>query len=313
MNNGIIIMRKMGDDMDLFQILDCSGTLATCCSNPALTSFLYVAKRIIDIIQIVLPMVLLIAGTIQFVQLTINPEMKNGFRKLLNKLMAAFFVFFIPILVDAVLGVVPNSVNLSSCWQQAKSINPTSLFGGHTYIEENDDKTSVVMDNEKYEELTKDRIEKEDTPTKTNTNTNSNKVSAKQKAIVAYAKKFLNKGYKYKYKGTWDCTGSYKPTDCSGFVKCVIKNTTGANIPRKANNMWKKRFQYFDVISEKNRQAGDIIYYGGTGHVGIYTGKGKEIIHNKGTGYGIVKDSNYNKASKHGKPVGFLRLKGVKE
>ena len=77
--------------------------------------------------------------------------------------------------------------------------------------------------------------------------------------------------------------------------------------------MWLKRAQHFDVIKEKDIQAGDIIYYGGTGHVGIYTGKGKEIIHNKGTGYGIVKDSNYNKASKHGKPVGFLRVKGVKE
>ena len=39
---------------------------------------------------------------------------------------------------------------------------------------------------------------------------------------------------------------------------------------------------------------------------------GKEIIHNKGTSWGIIKQSNYNSASKHGKPIGFLRLKGVK-
>ena len=290
--------------MELFQILDCS-TLGTCCKDYSIIGVLAVTKRMFTLIQIVVPIVLIVAATVQFIQLTINPELKDGFRRILNKLMAAIIVFMLPTLVDVFLMATSENFTVSACWSQVKISELGDLFGG-TYISGSD--SSVWLDPDEYE-----KIEKQKEKTTTTTTTDTSKVSAKQLAIVSYAKKFLNKGYKYKYKGTWDCTGSYKPTDCSGFVKCVIKNTTGASIPRKANNMWLKRAQHFDVIKEKDIQAGDIIYYGGTGHVGIYTGKGKEIIHNKGTGYGIVKDSNYNKASKHGKPVGFLRVKGVKE
>ena len=301
--------------MELFQILDCS-TLGTCCSDYSLVAFLVITKKIFEVLQFVVPIALLIAGTIQFVQLTINPELKDGFRRILNKLMAAFFVFFIPFMVDTVLGVVSDDFSFTACWEQAKIVSVEGLFNNGSYIDEVSEK-KVLMEPQEYEKVEEEKAAKEEEEkTKSNTKTptnNSSGVSAKQKAIVAYAKSFLNKGYKYKYKGSWDCTGSYKPTDCSGFVKCVYKNAAGASIPRKANNMWLKRDQYFEVVKEKNLEPGDIIYYGGSGHVGIYTGKGKEIIHNKGTGYGIVKDSNYNKASRHGKPKGFLRLKGVKQ
>ena len=300
--------------MELFQILDCSS-LGTCCKDYSIMGVLQVTKVIFGLIQFVVPIILIVAGTIQFLQLTINPELKDGFRRVLNKFMAAVIIFLLPTLVDAFLSATSENFSISACWSQVKvnstntnSNNSKFSGGGGGYISTDDD-DSIFMDPDEFDKLSGEKFADIDNTVSTPTK----KISSKQTAIVSYAKKFLNKGYKYKYKGTWDCTGSYKPTDCSGFVKCVIKNTTGASIPRKANNMWLKRAQYFDVIKEKDIQPGDIIYYGGTGHVGIYTGKGKEIIHNKGTGYGIVKDSNYNKASKHGKPVGFLRVKGVKE
>ena len=308
--------------MELFQILDCS-TLGTCCTDYGVVGILSVTKMVFDLIQLVVPIILIVAGTIQFVQLTINPELKDGFRRVLNKFMAAVIVFLLPALVDLILTATSSNFSVAACWKQARGIAIATPTGGGVFMPskyiatDEDGDNSVWMNPSGFESLTNERMNKEENNNNNNNNggtsTSSKTVSAKQKAIVAYAKQFLNRGYKYKYKGSWDCTGSYKPTDCSGFVKCVYKNAAGATIPRKANNMWLKRAQYFEVVSEKDRQAGDIIYYGGSGHVGIYTGKGKEIIHNKGYGYGIVKESNYNKASKHGKPKGFLRLKGVKE
>ena len=82
--------------MEMFQILSCTNDLATCCSNTALVGFLSILKRIIDIIQFVVPIILIITGTIQFIQMTINPDLKDGFKKILNKLIAVIIIFLLP-------------------------------------------------------------------------------------------------------------------------------------------------------------------------------------------------------------------------
>ena len=301
--------------MELFQILNCS-TLGTCCTDYGIVGILEVTKKVLLLIQFVVPFILIVAATIQFVQLTINPELKDGFRRVLNKFIAAVIIFMLPTIVDAILTATPDSFSVSACWKQVKintNSSNSSIFGGGSYVsDDGNSSNSVLMNNEELEKLNESKYNK------TATNNNSKTVSAKQKAIVSYAKQFVNKNgkvtNKYLLHGTWNGEKPYKATDCSGFVKGVYKHVTGVSIPRKAKSMWTKRSQYFDVIKEKDRQAGDIIVYGdSTGyHVGIYTGTGKEIIHNKGTSWGIIKQSNYNSASKHGKPIGFLRLKGVK-
>ena len=300
--------------MELFQILDCS-TLGTCCTDYGIVGILAVTKKIFLLIQFLVPFFLIIAGTIQFVQLTINPELKDGFRRVLNKFIAAAIIFMLPTVVDVVLTAAPETFSVVACWRQVK-VNTTSenqsVFGSYVSSESN---KSVLMSDEELEKLN----EKKNTEIESSKPVSTNKTSAKQNAIVSYAKQFVNKKgkltYKYKRGGSWKGEKPYTPTDCSGFVKGVIHHVTGVTIPRKAENIWKKRASYAEVISEKNRQAGDIIvYHDKEGyHVGLYTGHGKEIIHNKGTDWGVIKQNNYNTASKHGRPIGFLRVKGVKE
>ena len=62
--------------MELFQILDCSS-LGTCCKDYSIMGVLQVTKVIFGLIQFVVPIILIVAGTIQFLQLTINPELKD--------------------------------------------------------------------------------------------------------------------------------------------------------------------------------------------------------------------------------------------
>ena len=98
--------------MELFQILDCNSTIGSCCGNAAIVGVLDITRKIFSLLQIIVPMALIIGGTVQFVRLSINPEMKNGNRQLLNKLMAAILVFATPYIIDAILTTVPNSYNL---------------------------------------------------------------------------------------------------------------------------------------------------------------------------------------------------------
>ena len=119
------------------------------CNDPALSTFLPVVKAIMLIIQIAVPTALLIAFTIEFVKLTINPEQKDGFRKILNKLIAAIIVFVLPIIMNVIMGAVGESTQFSDCWNKAPS--SINIWGDHTYYPTDDEKETTSS------EATKDK------------------------------------------------------------------------------------------------------------------------------------------------------------
>lgn len=119
------------------------------CNSSSLSTVLPVVKNIMLLIQIIVPVALLVSGTIEFVKLTINPEDKKGFRKILNKVIAAIIVFAIPVLVNVVMGAVGESTEFSSCWNNASESSNTG--DDYTYIDD-DPRTpsSIVIDPEDY-------------------------------------------------------------------------------------------------------------------------------------------------------------------
>ena len=112
--------------MVFFQILksDCSSNVAKCCSDYGLAMFLHIMKEAMNIIQIVVPIILIVMCTVDLVKLVINPDDNNKakFKGLLNKFLAALIVFFIPIIVNVVLGTFLNSFEISDCWDDADKI-----------------------------------------------------------------------------------------------------------------------------------------------------------------------------------------------
>ena len=282
--------------MELFQILDCSGDLGTCCTDAGLVGLFSIIRNIFGLIQFIVPIVLVIAGTIQFIQLSINPELKDGFRKVLNKLIATVIIFLLPIIVDVLLGATTNSFSVSDCWEQAKTISAETVFNTDNYVSTPSDKNPVWNE---------DMIS---FSTISNYGASSSSgASSTQMAIVMYASKFI--GEAYEYGGYWNGEEPYTPTDCSGFVVAIYRHF-GIDLSAGAHqNMFGYHTELYDEVSESELEPGDVIMY--NGHVGIYTGTGKQIIHAKGTDYGVVLDEDYSRCSSHG-IMGFLRIKGVK-
>lgn len=278
--------------MELFQVLSCNNALGNCCTDYGLVGILNISRRILELIQFIVPIVLIVAGTIQFIQLSINPDLKDGFRKILNKLIAALFIFLLPTLVDVILGVASSDFSLATCWEQAKTISTETVFSGGNYTITDSDINPVWAN-----------VEMIDMNKISNYGASKNG-TAKQQKIVEYASQFI--GEKYVWGGEWNGELPYTPTDCSGFVTGVFKHF-GINLP-KGKNMFGYDTSLYTVVSESEMQPGDVIMY--DGHVGIYTGKGREIIHAKGSNWGVVKDSDYRRCSSH-KILGFLRIKGV--
>ena len=93
------------------------------CSNATLASILSAFQKIMTLIQIIVPILLMIGMMIHITNLIKNPEDAKRKKKIINSLIAAALVFFIPMLVNVVMGMVGDNTTFSSCWNNASSPN----------------------------------------------------------------------------------------------------------------------------------------------------------------------------------------------
>lgn len=135
------------------QFLTCNQNLGTCCSDYALASFLDVARRIVELIQLIAPILLLVMAAIQLIRLLVNPELKNGLKGLTKKFIAAAIVFFVPVFLDAGMSILPTDISIGACWQSAKSVRELSKATPQKYAALSDQKASTMIPNpDDYEE-----------------------------------------------------------------------------------------------------------------------------------------------------------------
>lgn len=130
------------------------------CNDASLAGILSIVKNIMLLIQIIVPVILIISGIISFTQLMMNPDEKNGLKKLMNKFLAAATVFIIPMIINVVMGICGENYNFSSCWVNAGDYG----FNNSEYNSSNDgtkkDKTKINGDYKNYEKSTNSKVSK---------------------------------------------------------------------------------------------------------------------------------------------------------
>jgi cell wall-associated NlpC family hydrolase len=85
-------------------------------------------------------------------------------------------------------------------------------------------------------------------------------------SVVRYARRFL--GVRYTWGGTSPASGF----DCSGFTRYVFAHF-GVSLPHYT-------FAQFDrgrAVSRRSLRPGDLVFFDGVGHVGLYIGSGRFI------------------------------------
>lgn len=122
------------------------------CNNSSIYNVLIIIKNLLNIIHIIVPILLMVFITIQFIELIKNPEEKNGIKKITNQLIAATIIFFIPTIINALMYIVGNNTSISSCWNTL----PNKIDTNITYISigENN-KKSINPSPSDYEKGTK--------------------------------------------------------------------------------------------------------------------------------------------------------------
>ena len=270
--------------MKYVQILEttCSTDVSSCCSDYGIAMYLYIMKNALTIIQLVIPIILLVMATIQLIKMMVSPNDKKLPKSLLNKFLAALIVFFIPLILNLVLSILPDSFELSACWESAEGIAKTMNSKEKYEVIKKDDKRKKVIDSSKYKISKKDLnslTRKEDTGTSGSTSASSSSSSDGQK-IVSYALNFVGNPY------VWGGGSLTSGCDCSHFVYLVLKDVGAYNGSYTTSSNWNNLGQKVEG-GLANAQAGDVIVY--KGHVGIYDGK-KNLIEAKGRAYGITND-----------------------
>lgn len=74
--------------------------------------------------------------------------------------------------------------------------------------------------------------------------------------------------------------------DCSGLVVYSYKKATGKTLPRTSYS----QIRAIERVKAKHRKVGDVVFFRGGGHVGIYLGQGR-IVHALNPGAGVRFDS----------------------
>lgn len=90
--------------------------LTTSCKNVALSGILSVVKNMLSLIQIIGPILAILSLIYTFVMIVRNPDEKKYVKRIKNSLLALAIVFFIPMVINVLVGILGDSTEFSSCW-----------------------------------------------------------------------------------------------------------------------------------------------------------------------------------------------------
>ena len=114
--------------------------------------FVVIFKRIISIVQIIAPILAIIAGTIVFIKFVTNPEDKKLTKKLINSIIALVMVFFISLITGVIINMVTEHSSLKSCLEKATNYNLERNTSYEDVYNQSDSKKQFVLpDADEYE------------------------------------------------------------------------------------------------------------------------------------------------------------------
>ena len=121
--------------------------LSVSCSSPMLGNILSALRKIMGLIQIIGPLVLLVSIIITMTKLMADPDNKKLPKKLINSIVAAIILFFIPMFVNLVMGILGEDYNISACWNSATPSSTSVTYDSN----DNEKKKSVIPKASDYE------------------------------------------------------------------------------------------------------------------------------------------------------------------
>ncbi len=89
------------------------------CSDYALLGTLTVAKKIINLIQLIGPILCIVSMAYILVKMIQNPDDKKIPNRLRNSAIALVLIFFVPLIVNAFINILGDGSEFKNCWESA--------------------------------------------------------------------------------------------------------------------------------------------------------------------------------------------------
>ncbi len=126
--------------------------LATTCDDIALANILVIVKRALTLLQIFGPIICIISLLIIFMKSVANPDDKKNTKTITNIVLALVIMLFVPVIVNAVMGIIGDNTNFTSCWKNASDVINNGN-GNPDIIDDfdDDDRGTPLIDPSKYE------------------------------------------------------------------------------------------------------------------------------------------------------------------
>lgn len=103
------------------------------CADDTLMGVFVVIRTVLKIIQWVVPVILILLGTIDLVKAVSagkEDDIKKNQGVLIKRAIAAVIVFLIPVLVSAVMGLIGADSSWKGCWNKAGEEDITNYVNG---------------------------------------------------------------------------------------------------------------------------------------------------------------------------------------
>lgn len=176
--------------------------ISSSCSDPAMLVILKIVSNGLELIQIIGPIVAIFSLIYTVVLLIKNPDEKKYVKRIKNSLIALVVLFFVPVIVNVVAGVLGDSTKLSDCWNNISNIN-TVTIGTSEYKEVNSKKSTsqIITDPFSYQRGTA----KPTTSTDTNSGNTGNRAgvgNTKSNKVIFIGDSRTVQMYAY-LNGTW--------------------------------------------------------------------------------------------------------------
>ena len=138
--------------------------IMTVCEEPAILNLILFIKSLMEIIGIVVPIILIVMVTLDLVKIVLDSSektIKTSFKSMLNRLIAAVVVFFVPMMVNLLMNQVDQgNVESSTCWANANSetiAKYTEVKEAKKLAEQKEKQEKIAENNKKREQEDEER------------------------------------------------------------------------------------------------------------------------------------------------------------
>lgn len=202
-------------------ILDSINT----CRDAGLANILGIIKKVLDLIQLIGPIIAIISLILILIKYITNPENKKLKGNIKNVVIALALLYFIPLLVNVTMGLLDDNFDVAVCWNYAEQAKNN---GESSYIDPDNkgNSSSIISDPDDYDQGEERKSDK------SNNNGNGASNSGGNTSISKYILVGDSRTVQMKHAiagGDWSCSGNGDNWSIHGNDVWSCKGSMGLN------------------------------------------------------------------------------------